>query len=241
MNSKFPLILIILILTVTAQAQSVVVTSKKVTYTRKQPVSEYKKTFSVNYPTIRASTPSLSKKIEAAISYKSVLGLDINEELSETQWLEEADYDVGYNKNGILSIGLSMDGSGAYPSRSVKTAVVDLGTGKRVHAADVFVNLAGLTTMVRKSLQKEIADAITEIKQDPENLDPHPEDNFKDAAYKIEDLDAFFVTDKMVVFTYDYGFAHAFQAMQPPGNFAFTWSQLRPFIKRRGLFGRFIR
>src|SRR5207248_784389 len=87
-------------------AQSVVITGKKVTYKRRKPIMDFKKTFTINYPKVKAATPALSKKIEASISYGSVLHLDLKEELSDTQWLEEADYKVGYNKNGVLGISL---------------------------------------------------------------------------------------------------------------------------------------
>src|SRR5438445_9374102 len=143
-------------LTFVGYGQSVVITGKKVTYKRPKPMSEYKKTFTINYPKVKASTPALSKKIEAAISYASVLNLNLRDELRDTQWLEEADYEVGYNKNGILSIALSMDGSAAYPDGTTKYAIVDLRSGMRVRPTDVFSNLPGLLASVRKAKDKEI-------------------------------------------------------------------------------------
>src|SRR5262245_19171865 len=78
-------------------AQSVVITSKKTTYTRKKPISDYKKTFTINYPKVKATTPTLSKKIENTIGY----GIDLKDELGEVQWLEEANYEIQHNQNGI--------------------------------------------------------------------------------------------------------------------------------------------
>src|SRR5260221_13012838 len=102
-------------LTVIGNGQSVVITGKKVTYTRPKPMMDFKKTFTINYPKEKASTPALSKKIESSISYSSILKLNLNEELRDTQWLEEADYEGGYNKNGVSSVGLSVHGTLAYP------------------------------------------------------------------------------------------------------------------------------
>ena len=79
-------------------------------------MSIYKKTFTVTRPLVKASTPALSKKIEAAISYEKVSDLNVKEELTEIQWLEEADFNVNYNKNGILDITHFITGTGAYPS-----------------------------------------------------------------------------------------------------------------------------
>src|SRR5258706_16027436 len=147
-------------LTVISHGQSVVITGKKVTYTRPKPIMDYKKTFTINYPKVKASTPALSKKIETSISYSSILKLNLNDELRDTQWLEEADYEVGYNKNGVLTIALSMKGTAAYPDGVTKYAVVDLKTGTRVRPVDGFSNLPGLLAMVRRAESKEIAQAI---------------------------------------------------------------------------------
>ena len=55
--------------------QSVVITSKKVTYTRPKPIEDYKKTFTINYPKVKASTPTLSKKPRITAS-KHVFAFD---------------------------------------------------------------------------------------------------------------------------------------------------------------------
>ena len=235
-------VLFIAALTVMGYGQSVTITGKKVTYRRPKPIMDFKKTFTINYPKVKASTPALSKKIESSISYSSVLNLNLKDELRETQWLEEADYEVGYNKNSVLSIALSMNGSGAYPDGTTKYVVVDLKTGKRVRSSDVFSNLSGLLALVRKAKEKEIAQAIVDIKKDPENNEANPVDLFKDSAkYNPLKLDEFSVSDDGVTFHYDYGFPHVIQALQPSGEFVFTWKQIKPYIKIGGLLAQFIR
>lgn len=219
-------------------AQSVVITKKKTVYKRPKPIMQFKKTFTINYPKVKAVTPALSKKIEMVISYEKVLDLNIKDELNDTQWLAEADYEVGYNKNGILSIALSMNGSGAYPSGTTKHVVVDLKTGSRQTATGVFTNLTGLTDIVRKSQKTEVAQAIKEIKADKSNDEPDPEDLFKETSFKAENLNEFSVSDKGVTFHYDYGFPHVIQALQPIGEFSLTWVQLKPYIKHGGLLER---
>ena len=222
-----------------ASAQSVVITGKKVTYKRPKPISEYKKSFEINYPKVKAATPALSKKIEAAVSYQSVLGLKLNEELRDIQWLETADYEVLYNKNGVLSISLFMEGSGAYPSSMTKYVVVDLRTGTRATPVAAFSNTSGLLALVKKAKNKEVAQAIVDIKKDKENNEEHPEDLFKDSAkYHPVKLDQFTVSDKGITFHHNYDFAHVIQALQPSGEFFFTWSQLKPYIKAGSLLSR---
>lgn len=242
MKLKLLLMIVLTAIAVTyAHAQSVTITGKKVTYTRKKLISEYKKTFTINYPKVKAATPALSKKIEAALDYQKVLGLNLKEEMSDFQWLEEADFEVGYNNKGILSITLSMDGTAAYPTSTSKTLVIDLKTGKRLMAADVFTNIAGLTAKVKKAQKKEIADAVAEIKKDPENEEPNPEELFRDAKFEAKNLEGFAVDDKGVTFNYDYGFPHVILALQPDGRFFFSWIQLKPFIRHDGAFARLAR
>src|SRR5262249_37822610 len=125
-----------------ALAQSVVITPKKTVYRRPKASSKYKRTFTIRYPRVSGLTSALNKKVETTISYAKVSDLDLKEEMSG-EWLEQADYKVNYDKNGILDITLTIDGSGAYPSSSSKTVVVDLKTGNRIAPQDVFANLTG--------------------------------------------------------------------------------------------------
>ena len=235
-------ILAVAVFCMVGSAQSVVITGKKVTYTRPKPIADYKKSFTINYPKVKASTPALSKKIETAISYQKVLRLDLNGELKDYQWLEDADYDVGYNKDGILSISLFMEGSGAYPSTTTKYVVVDLRSGMRATPATTFSNVSGLLALVKKAKEKEVAESLIEIKKDKANDDYPPDEFFKDSyKYYPVKLDEFSVSDKGVTFHYNYGFPHVIQALQPAGEFFFTWATLKPYIKPGGLLSRFKR
>lgn len=222
-------------------AQSVVITSKKTTYTRRKPISDYKKTFTVNYPKVKAANALLSKKIETSISYEKNFEFTLKEEMGEIQWLEEADYTVDYNKNGVLSIELFITGSGAYPSSSNKNIVVDLKTGNKVRPIDVFTNLTGLVSKIKAMQKEEIKAGIKVIKEDPDSGDLNTDELFQDKDFKIADLEGFSLSDKGVTFKYDYGFPHVIQALQPDGTYFLDWAQLKPFIKRTGLLGRFIR
>jgi len=222
-----------------AAAQSVVITKKTVTYRRPKPIVAFKKAFTVAYPKVKAATPAISKKIESAISYESNLDLNIKDELGETQWLESADYEIRYNKNGILSIALSVEGTAAYPDGSTKYVVVNTTTGTKAKPGDVFTNLSGLLAKVNKAKDKEIVNAIIDTKKDPENKDADIENMFKESEeYNKLSLDQFSVSDKGVTFHHDYGFAHVAQALQPAGEFFFTWAELIPYIKAGGLLSR---
>lgn len=226
---------------VAAIGQTVTVTGKKVTYRRPRPIMKEKRTFWINHPKVKAATPALSRKIEREIGFEKVIPLDVKEEINEVQWLEEADFKVDYNKNGILVVTLSIYGTSAYPSSSTKTIVVDTRTGKRAMPADVFINLDGLAAMADAAQKKEIAAAIVEIKKDPDIGDTDPQDLFVDKTFGTDDIDEFSVDDKGVTLIYDYGFPHVIQALQPEGKYFFTWAQVRPYIKPGGLLTRIAR
>lgn len=224
-----------------AFAQSVVITSKKTTYTRRKPIMDFKKTFTVNRPIVKASTPALSKKIQNAISFEKVLMLNLQEEMTEIQWLEEADYEVAYNKNGILNIWLSITGTGAYPTTTYESVVVNIKTGTTVKAADVFTNLKGLAATVKKRQAEEVKAAIEEIKKDKDFNEPNPESLFENTDFEVIHLEKFSVSDDGVTFQYAYGFPHVIKALEPSGNYQLSWKQLKPFIKPTGLFGQFVK
>jgi hypothetical protein len=241
MKTRLPLSLLLLaLLACVAFSQSVTITPKKTIYRRPKPLSSYKKTFTIRYPRVSGLTPVLNKKVQSAISYERVSNLNLKEELGEIQWLEEADYKVNYNKNGILDITLNMEGSGAYPSDFNKTVVIDLKTGNRVMPQDVFANLSGLAAMCKKAQRDEIKKSLIEIKKEsPDEEDP--ESLFREADFKVENLKEFTISDLGIAFLYDYGFPHVLVALQPEGRYLFNWRQLRPYIKSGGLLHQFVR
>ncbi len=223
-----------------AFSQSVIITPKKVTYKRPKPIQDFKKSFVVIRPQVKAATPAISRKIEAAISYEKNNNLNLKEELGDFQWLEEASYEVKYNKNDLLDIVLMSEGSAAYPSAIIKEIVINTKTGNRLAAADVFTNLKNLAAKVKTAQKTEIKKAIAEIKKDEPDYE-NPESLFADANYTIENLDDFSVSDKGATFLYDYAFVHAIEALQPDGLFLYSWTELKPFIKSNSAFGKFIR
>jgi hypothetical protein len=133
-----------------------------------------------------------------------------------------------------------MSGSGAYPWDSVKSVIVDLKTGAPVTAPDVFFKLGELAAACRRAQQPEIKEAITEIKKDSPDID-EPASLFQDAKFNVNHLNEFSIDDRGVTFRYDYNFPRVLLSVEPEGHYFFNWSQLKPFIKRRGLLGKFVR
>ncbi len=210
----------------------VVITNKKVTYTRAKPIMDFKKTFTITYPKIKAATPAISKKIEAVLSYEKAFDFKLREEMGEVQWLEDASYDVNYNANNILSISLTIQGTGAYPSSSTRYIVVNTAKGTRVSPVDIFTNSSGLIAKLVKMKDAEIEKTKAELKNDPETKDEDLSGMFVDAeSYHKVKLDEFEIDENGVIFHHDYGFPHVAEALEPAGEFFLTWRELKPFIK----------
>jgi hypothetical protein len=236
----FPAIVCVLAVYVGVGAQSVVIRPKKTVYIRPRPMMDFKKRFTVTYPKVKAATPALSKKIESTISYLKVLQLNIREELTDVQWLEEADYKVDYNARGILVITLSMNGTGAYPDGTSKTVAVNLKTGNRITPAEAFTNIDGIVGLIRKKQKSEIDAAIVELRKDPNANETDPAQLFAEEQFTAEDLKHFAIDNKGVMFIYDYGFPHVIEALEPEGRYKFTWSEIATYVKPSGPLAQFI-
>jgi hypothetical protein len=221
-------------------AQAITVTPSKTTYRRPKPISPYKKAFVVTRPKVRGVPAAIAKKIESTISYEKNFDFDLQEEIKDVQWLEEASYDLDYNKKGIFAVTLTIEGSGAYPDGSTKPVVVNIKTGNRVTPQDVFTNLNSLAAKADIKQQAEIKQGLIDIKKEEPDAES-PENLFENAKFTAADLKEFSVSDKGVTFWYDYGFPHVIEAMEPEGRYFFTWAQLKPYIKQGSVFAQFVR
>ncbi len=230
------------ILCVGAFAQAVKVTPKEQVYKRAGNIVGEKKSFKIRRPIATAANPELSRKITAAIDPANVLEINIKEETTEYQWLYEADYDEIYNDNGILTMMLWMEGSGAYMSSVTKYVVIDTVNGKRLSPEDVFVDLPGLTAAVKKKQDARVEEGIADIKKHPD-WDPNedPRHLFEYTDFTEKELSNFVVDMAGVAFIYEFGFGNAIKALAPEGEFRFSWAEIAPFIKRDGLLARFVR
>jgi hypothetical protein len=237
MKTKIVLLLTLILIAASAGfAQSVKITTRKVIYKRGQKAPDHKRTFTVEYPLVAGP---MGRKIAAILSYEKNFAFTLREEISELFWLENALYTVNYNKYNILDVTLMIEGSGAYPSSSLKYLIVNTKTGTRLKPSDVFTNTAGLTALGQKALAEEIKSETEVLKKEEPDFDPAG--YFREAVFTADNLWAFTVSDDGLTFHYDYGFPHVAQALEPTGDFTFSWAELKPFIKKDGLFGRFVK
>lgn len=240
MKTKFLLTIVFLLTISIVGFAQIKISTKKVDYKRPKTVEmEHKRSFYIVYPKISGANAA---KIEAILSYEKNFDFKLKEQISgEDFWLNSCDFVVNYNKNNILGVELYMEGSGAYPSTSIKNIVVNTKNGTRVKPNDVFTNQNGLAAMVKKAQKAEMKKATAEYLKDPDAKDFSSDEFFNNADFKAKNLDDFTISEKGITFHYDYGFPHVALALQPDGEYFFTWKQLKPYIKSNGIFAQFIK
>jgi hypothetical protein len=203
-----------------------------------------KKRATVTYPAISGlKDQQVLRRVQAILQVKNVFDSSIAE-YREDNWLTEFSYKVNYNRNSILDITFTQDGAGAYPDTQTKHFAIDLQNGKILKASDVFIasSLPTLRIMLDgklKSELKEIVESLKDSKSDPEDVRIATEAQ-EPQGYTIENLDDFEIGAKGITFLYDAGYPHVIQAFEPLGRYFFTYSELKPFIKRDGPLGQFV-
>lgn len=231
-----------------AFSQTLVIKSKKTVYTRKGNVEfKEKRNFTVTYLLFNGTmSDAAKKKLENTISYWRVFETTLAENINGDTWLDEASYQVNYNKNSILDISLTQQGSAAYPDSQTVNLVIDLKTGEQVKFADAFKTdaLGEFAKMVDKKLKAEVAEQIKVVENDKTN-DKETKESLKtqlgELEFTGETFKEYSVSDKGVTILYDAEFPHVIQALQPDGRYFFTWAEAKKFIKPSGLLGKFVR
>jgi hypothetical protein len=199
-----------------------------------------KKRATISFPVIKGglSNQAVLNKVRSLLQVKNIFDTSIEEYRAET-WLEEFDYTVNYNKSYILDITFMQSGSGAYPDTQQKHLAINLKTGRLIKAADIFKSgsLDELTAVLDKKLQAEIKQRLKDIEQskdyDAEEKKSLPE-MFENLKFEATNLDEFSISDKGITFMYDAGFPHVVQALQPDGQYFFSYAELGAYLKHKG-------
>lgn len=193
----------------------------------------------LNHPVVIGPRNSaVLRKVRALFDFKNIFGTSLAEYRADT-WLSEFDYKVNYNRNFILDITFMQEGIGAYPDIHTKHFAINLRNGELINAADAFnsSSLDELAVLVDRKLQTENQETIRDSGDDKETA----RDLLKDLKITASDLKDFSVSDKGVTFLYDAGFPHVVRALQPTGEYFFSFAELKSYIKRDGPLGVFVR
>ena len=204
-----------------------------------------KRRATIKYPVITGlRDANVLRRVRSILEIKNVFDTSIAE-YREDNWLEELGYDVNFNDRSILDITFTQSGSGAYPDTQTKHFAINLKNGTVIRAADAFESseMNALYEAVKAkfnvALDQNLA-SLRDSKSDPEDIRIAREAQ-EALEFKLSDIDDFSITENGVTFLYDAGYPHVIQALEPDGRYFFTYAELKPFIKRDGPLGQFIR
>jgi len=200
----------------------------------------------VTYPVVSGlRDPQVLRRVRSLLEFKNIFDYSLKE-YTEDAWLSEFGYVVNHNGNSLLDITFTQSGSAAYPDDQEKHFLINLRDGSVVKATDAFESdkLASLAAAVDRKLQHELREIAAENDKD-KSSDAGEKESIKQAyenlKFEISNLDEFSVGRKGISFLYDAGFPHVIQALAPAGRYLFTYAELKPYIKRDGPLGQFVR
>jgi len=194
----------------------------------------------ITYPLVSGlSNPALLRRVRSLLDFKNIFDYSLKD-YREDGWLDEFTYVVNYNRNYLLDITFTQSGMAAYPDEQSKHFIIDLREGRIFKADDVFKSdtLERLAAMVDRELQREIK-RIENENRNPEQKEV-VDGAFDDLKFESTNVDEFSVGPKGITFLYDAGFPHVIRALQPEGRYFFSYSTLKPYIKRDGPLGQFV-
>ncbi|WP_404787584.1 hypothetical protein [Altericista sp. CCNU0014] len=192
----------------------------------------------IQYPIASGLTnATVLQKVQTAISLKQVVGqslAEMKQEYKENQWLTEVAYAVNYNRNNLLDLTYAISGVGAYPSSFEKHVAVNLKTGQRVRAKDLFKaeGLGAIAQTVDRMMQREIQQKIAEVKQQEPDLGI---DRFANHRFQPKNLEDFTLGTTGVTFHYNFEFPHVIKAIEPSGSYLLPYTQLIRYIRQDGV------
>ena len=195
----------------------------------------------ITYPIVsRAPTTAVRERLRRALSLDSVYGFSLERyrrEFGEDEYPSvEISYDITFQRAGLATVFFDHTIQGGGAARlSWRVVVVDLRTGRRLRAADVFdrAALGELARQVDQRMQVEIA----HIGEDVHEARPG---RYRDASgrpkhFGLNDLDRFSVGEDGVTFDYEFEPQVLFaEANDAHGDYFFPWAELRPMLRPDG-------
>jgi hypothetical protein len=148
--------------------------------------------------------------------------------------LTAVSYTVDYNRNGVLALSVDREWLGAYSSFSTEWLVLSTRTGDRLSIGQLLLPAAlpELARQADKLLQARMKEARQAVTGSEEVT--WLDELLAGKTFTTANLDDFTVTKDGITFYYPFGFPHAALALQPDDTFAFTFAQLKPYLKPDG-------
>jgi hypothetical protein len=155
-------------------------------------------------------------------------------------------YEVLYNDNFLLSVALTAEYMGAYPSSATRHATFDLHTGRLLQVRDLLADTLALRQRWQQSINRRVGAHLAALPANYAALDAemladvrqrlHWNDSTRTAI--LEDGDPrfydFALTPFGLTLYYDFAFPHVIQALQPESDYLFPYADLSAWLKPDG-------
>lgn len=147
-------------------------------------------------------------------------------------WLCAADFVVHYNANDTLSLTFRMSGNGAYPDTQVKPMTLKVSSGRLLSGRDVFLQSRTneLVSRIDQLVQTAITKAPTGFKKQADVFEAT-------LHFEAKHLDQFVVTERGLLFYFDFGLPHAVQALTPTSEYLLPFDEVTEFLDPYGQLG----
>jgi hypothetical protein len=181
-------------------------------------------------------------KVQAAVSLKSATTESLEQlrkEFIESPELDGVDYKVNYNRDHILDVTITRSATGAYSDSEDFYVVVNLKTGEKLKATDIFkpTSLKSIVMRVNQQITAYVKDTIADEKKRGDDV----ASDFPSTRFEEKDISNISISDEGITFLWSFGFPHVEKALEPPGGFLFTYEQLKGDLDPNGLLGAKVR
>jgi hypothetical protein len=195
------------------------------------------------------SDKNVQIKVEKILNFQTITGYTLNELKEDPSGITGTNYEVNYDDNNVLSISISTDYMGAYPSTNINNFNINLTNGELLQPLDIFKqdNLSNMLGMLNKNLSSNIAKDVASVKvNNPTSQEGECSEEIISSGlshdqskgkFEAEKLD-FKVNPQGIEFIHDFGFPHVILACEPDGSVFLSWSQLKSFIRSDSPLGR---
>lgn len=157
-----------------------------------------------------------------------------------------ANYEVLYNDRGLLSVALTAEYMGAYPSTATRHATFELRTGRLLQVRDLLADTLALRQRWQQSITRRVGAHLAALPTDYPELDTAMLADMRQRlgwndttrTVQLEGSDPrfydFALTPFGLTLYYDFGFPHVIQALQPEADYLFPYAALSAWLKPKG-------
>jgi hypothetical protein len=184
---------------------------------------------------------AVAARITPSLTFKALLGDDESELVGGT--ITGLDFDVVLDDGRLLTLAITEETMGAYPTVNVLTDTFDLQTGKKIGAEAL---RSDQRSALARLLDKRVHDAWKAKKQElakapvkEGECGPDVATGFMEGSgpsFTVAMLDGVAATKDGLTFDFDFGFPHVVLACSPSVDMSLSWKAASAFVDPKGPF-----